>query len=69
MLFYVFTCSSNVNTVQKLTVISSDTVRDEITRKIDSLKAKGGTCLGAGLKNGMNVSLFCKIPPIIVDKF
>jgi hypothetical protein len=57
-----------VNIIQQLTVISSDAVRDEITRKIDTLKAKGGTCLGAGLKNGMNVSLFCKIPLNIVNK-
>jgi hypothetical protein len=42
--------------VQSLTAIDGDPIRDEIAGKVEKLVAKGGTCLGAGLKRGLDVS-------------
>jgi hypothetical protein len=51
--------------VQYLTTIS-DASREEIAKKIDYLKAEGYTCLGAGLKQGMDVRLLYQIINIIL---
>jgi hypothetical protein len=52
-------CSSSTNVVQPLTTIDGDPIRDEIAGKVENLIANGGTCLGAGLKRGLDVSI-CK---------
>ena len=48
--------SSDVVTNKRLTNITSESIRDDLVKIIESLKADGGTCLGDGLKNGMDVS-------------
>ena len=56
--FKIFSsCSTDTNVVQPLTTIDGDQIRDEIAGRVEKLNAKGGTCLGAGLKLGLDVSI------------